>query len=349
MRYGTPGALRMALERRLLDMSRQTGLPLTRLRKAVAFERILARLVRTKGNWVLKGAVALEFRKKVQTRATKDLDLGYPRAADDALPKLQAAARQDLGDGFVFAVERSSEISEDDPGAVRFLVRAELAGRTFEDMRVDVAFGDPLIGKPERVKGPGLLEFAGIEAPVIPALPLEQHVAEKVHAYTRTYSQGQPSSRPKDLVDLILIGSFAQLDADRLREALDGIFVTRAMHALPQALPAPPANWRRPYMMMAVAVGLDGDLGVGHGLAARLVDPVLQGSVKVSRWDPAGFAWIGLPARRPLRPHSTRSPRPPARHPQERRRSRPGPSPHYYSVSPARLETEALPIGEQRT
>lgn len=81
MKYDTPGALRMALERRLLETSKQTRLPLTRLRKAVVFERMLARLVRADGErWVLKGAVALEFRTGGQTRATKDLDLGYERA-----------------------------------------------------------------------------------------------------------------------------------------------------------------------------------------------------------------------------------------------------------------------------
>jgi hypothetical protein len=79
----------MALEGRLLDTSKRTGLPLTRLRKAVVFERMLARLIR-----------------------------------------------------------------EDDPGAVRYQVRAELPGRTFEEIRVDVAFGDPRVGAPERVRGP---------------------------------------------------------------------------------------------------------------------------------------------------------------------------------------------------
>jgi len=292
VKYRTPGALRMALERRLLDISKQKGLPLTRLRKAVVFERLLARLVRTDGGrWVLKGAVALEFRKWVQTRTTKDLDIGSARATGDALAMLRAAAGHDIRDGFVFVVERASEISEDDPGAVRFLVRAELAGRTFEEIRVDVAFGDPIIGKPERVKGPGLLEFAGIPAPVIPTLPLEQHVAEKVHAYTRTYGEGQPSSRSKDLVDLVLIGSFARLDARRLRKALEEIFASRATHALPAVLPEPPAGWRPSYRRWADAVGLDSDIRVGHSRAARLVDPVLGDSVKGAKWDPAASTW----------------------------------------------------------
>jgi hypothetical protein len=324
VKYGTLGALRMALERRLLEASRQTGLPLTRLRKVVVFERMLARLVRADGGlWVLKGAVALEFRRRGQTRATRDLDLGYARPAEDALAMFRAAAGQDIGDGFVFAVERASEISEDDPSAVRYLVRAELAGRTFEEIRVDVAFGDLLVGTPEQVTGPGFLAFAGIDTPVVHALPLEQHVAEKVHAYTRTYGQGNPSSRPKDLVDLVLIGSFARLSANRVREALDRIFTARATHRLPQALPTPPENWRTSYRRMAREVGLDEDLQVGHDLAARLVDPVLQSQAKGSRWDPAGFTWVPRGARSPRQPDpAPGSLRAPTRPPRRGRRQR---------------------------
>ncbi len=298
MKYKTAGTMRTALEHRLLEVSKKTGLPLTRLRKAVVFERILARLVRAAGGqWVLKGAVALEFRRKVQTRATKDLDLGYRRTEGDVLGTLREAARLDLRDSFVFSVERASEVSDHDPGAVRFLVRAEMAGRTFEEIRVDVAFADPLVGKPEQVRGPGLLGFAGIAAPIIPTLPLEQHVAEKVHAYTRTYGGGKSSTRPKDLIDLVLIGSFARFEARRLRKALEEIFAARGTHALPLALPTPSSDWRTSYRRMAAEVGLDGDLFAGHKLAARLVDPVLAGVVEGTTWNPVTFSWNRAPVR----------------------------------------------------
>lgn len=63
MRYGTAGAFRQALEQRLLDRSRTRDVSLIRLRKTVAFDRLLARLVQAApGRWVLKGALALDFR-----------------------------------------------------------------------------------------------------------------------------------------------------------------------------------------------------------------------------------------------------------------------------------------------
>jgi hypothetical protein len=43
--YATAAAFRTALERRLIDRSRETSVALVRLRKAVVFDRLLARLV----------------------------------------------------------------------------------------------------------------------------------------------------------------------------------------------------------------------------------------------------------------------------------------------------------------
>jgi len=46
MKYQTAAAFRTALERRLLEQSRDAGTSLVRLRKAVVFDRLLARLLR---------------------------------------------------------------------------------------------------------------------------------------------------------------------------------------------------------------------------------------------------------------------------------------------------------------
>lgn len=42
--YASPAAMRAALEQRLLDRSRLTKLPLDRLRKEAAIQRLLARI-----------------------------------------------------------------------------------------------------------------------------------------------------------------------------------------------------------------------------------------------------------------------------------------------------------------
>ncbi|MDP8923219.1 MAG: nucleotidyl transferase AbiEii/AbiGii toxin family protein [Chloroflexota bacterium] len=202
MRYATAAASRAALEQRLLAVARSGDVPLVRLRKLVAFERLLARLmIVAPDRWVLEGAVALHLRLGARFRTTKDLDLGRwddERAATD---DLVAAEQVDLGDLFRFAVEGTATLDQLLEGAAaRYHVSAYLAGRRFEEFSLDVGCGDPLTIEPERLRGLDLLSFAEIDATEIPTLPLEPHVAEKVHAYTRGYAGGHPSTRVKDLV-----------------------------------------------------------------------------------------------------------------------------------------------------
>lgn len=77
MKYTSSAAFRQALEQRLKNEAADTGLALARLRKRVAFEMFLRRLLTVAPDrWVLKGALVLDFRLAVTTRTTKDIDLG---------------------------------------------------------------------------------------------------------------------------------------------------------------------------------------------------------------------------------------------------------------------------------
>jgi hypothetical protein len=292
MKYRSGAAFRQALEQRLLDRSRQTGTSLVRLRKAVVFDRLLARLlVAAPRRWVLKGALALDFRLGERTRTTKDMDLVRNDNETAATSDLVAAQAVELDDFFSFDVEKIGAPGEELEGvAVRYRVRAELGGRRFEDVVVDIAFPDPLAWEPEKVVGPALLEFADIKPIEVPVLPLEQHVAEKIHAYTRIYSRGRASSRAKDLVDIVMVKQSMVLNADRLRMALVGVFEKRRQHPLPDRLPPPPRQWVVPYRKMATEVGINSDLGTGYAEAAALLDPVLAGRA-TGRWDPNGARW----------------------------------------------------------
>ena len=63
MRYESAAAFRMALEQRMKTEAERTGFNLARLRKRVAFELFLRRLAQVAPDrWVLKGALALDFR-----------------------------------------------------------------------------------------------------------------------------------------------------------------------------------------------------------------------------------------------------------------------------------------------
>jgi hypothetical protein len=71
VKYASSAAFRRALEDRLRAHSQKTALPLIRLRKLVAFDRLLARLTMEQpATWVLKGGLALQLRLGRQARTT---------------------------------------------------------------------------------------------------------------------------------------------------------------------------------------------------------------------------------------------------------------------------------------
>ena len=263
-----------------------------RLRKIVVFGRLLARLVMVDARgWALKGALALDFRLHPRARTTKDMDLAHRAGEEHVSTILRRAQEVDLEDFFVFQVTRTGFHSEDSDEWAQYQVHAELAARQFEIVTIHVGLSDQLPWITESLKVPQLLGFAGIPSVIVPALGLEQHVAEKVHAYTRTYGRRLiVSTRPKDLVDIVLICEIGHLSARGLRNALVTTFEQRATHTLPTSFPPPPARWTTQYRRLASEVGIDPDLGAGYNKAAKFINPVIGGSAK-GRWNPVRGAW----------------------------------------------------------
>jgi hypothetical protein len=293
MRYATAAAFRQALDDRLKSEAVRTGLPLARLRKQVAFELFLRRLVAVAPDrFVLKGALALELRLRATTRPTRDIDLGRDDNEQRAIEDITAAQQLQLDDFFTFIAIRTDELdTADEFAAVRFHLTAQLAGRTFEQFTLDIGFTDTIPARPDPIRTSDLLAFAGIDPIELPTLPLPQHLAEKVHAYTRSYgTSGRRSTRPKDLVDILLIATSEPIDAAALRSALETTFSERKRQELPASLPAPPADWATPYRRLAAEVDVEPDLTPAYTAAAAFLDPILAGRAQ-GTWSPTQSSW----------------------------------------------------------
>jgi predicted nucleotidyltransferase component of viral defense system len=293
MRYESAHAFRDALEQRLRNQAQSAGVTVMRLRKRVAFERYLARLATAAPErWILKGALALDLRLGLGTRTTKDIDLARTDDEQAATADLAAAAALDLGDFFSYRVRRTSTLDKTIGfHAIRYNVIGDLAGRAFEQFPLDVAFTAASTLDAERLWGPGALVFAGIAPIELPVVALEQHIAEKIHAYTSSYGVEQrESTRSKDLVDLVLIGLLARPRAGRLRIALESTFHERDRQPLPTTLPPPPSVWAQSYAAQARDLDLPTDLATAHKNAAGLIDPVFRGTANGS-WEPMRRRW----------------------------------------------------------
>lgn len=265
-RYQTARAFRVALEDRLKQMALTRGVDLMRLRRQVAFDRILARLFAAPApQWLLKGGYTFELRLgSGAARVTRDLDLSIPvlapLVASDAMPAalsttireaLQDAAELDLHDGFIFLIgEPMADLDAAPDGGARYPVEARLDARTFTTFHLDVGVGDAIIAPPEWLTGQDMLDFAGIPPVRAAALSREQQFAEKLHAYTLPRGE-RVNTRVKDLLDLMLLIDMGLPDREQMRQALRATFERRRTHALPASLDAPPASWRIPYAALA--------------------------------------------------------------------------------------------------
>jgi len=293
--YGTATAFRQALEERLRRLSLESNTSLSRLRKLVAFDRLLARMVTMNPDlWVLKGGYALEIRLGARARTTKDVDAALLAPLEDASNLLAAAASAQLKDWFEFEVGQPDQAATGAPlGGLRFSVRCLLDGRLFESFHLDVGAGDPLPREVDYLTGPALLEFAGIAPARVPAYPLAQQLAEKIHALTRPYAGGEVS-RVKDLVDILLIGQMCDFKIEVLRDALMSIFEGRNTHPVPERLPSPPRSWNRPFSRLATELDAPWSRLEDAALAAReFLDQVLSSQVD-STWDPIEWRWTSV-------------------------------------------------------
>lgn len=277
-RYQTATAFRAALEERLKQIARAQGIDLMRLRRQVAFDRLLARLFAESEPdppWLLKGGYAFELRLGGHARTTKDIDLTIPapsRLGANAGPspqaqnvlnalireRLQDAAERDLHDGFGFRIGASMADLDAAPyGGARYPIEARLDNRTFATFHLDVGVGDVVATPPEWLTGQDLLGFANIAPARAAALSCEQQFAEKVHAYTLPRGE-RTNTRVKDLVDLVLLLRLGLPDADMARRSLGATFARRATHPIPETLVPPPSDWQAAFERMASEV----DLGV---------------------------------------------------------------------------------------
>jgi hypothetical protein len=293
MRYGDATAFRQALEERLKTRARGDGAQLARDRKRVAFDRLLARLLAVApGRWLLKGGFALELRLAGRARATKDVDIDWQADKELLLETLIDAAAHDAGDYFAFTIERTGAPEDRLGGSHRFRASASLAGRLFETFLLDVGFRRDEEVTADTLTTEALLAFAEIPPVEVLAVPLELQVAEKLHAYTRTYEGGRPNTRAKDLVDLALIAATSTLDAKLLRAAIDTAFTRRSTHPLPTALPRPPGDWATQYRRLAQEVGAPTELGAGYVDASAFLAPILSGETINGVWSPTRQQWV---------------------------------------------------------
>lgn len=286
--YATAQAFRRALEDRLNKAAVTEQVQVNRLRRQVAFDRLLARLFRIDpAPWVLKGGYALELRFRT-ARATVDIDLTVHRvvAATEAdanqvvRDMLQDSASIRLGDWFEYTIGPPVMDLDAAPyGGARYPVETWMDGRIFVRFHLDAGIGDAVIQPVEIIECRDWLSFAGIASPQVQTISREQQLAEKLHAYTLPRSSA--NSRVKDLVDLALLVRSGSPALQRVGDALRITFDRRQTHALPSVLLKPPPEWRGRFQALAGECQLSADMDEVFAEVEAFFDRIVKGKARI--------------------------------------------------------------------
>jgi hypothetical protein len=282
LKYANAQAFRQALEERIRRDHQGKHIP--RVRKMIAFERLMARLDQ---HWILKGGYAIQLRTE-KARTTQDVDLlAVDISIQDIESTFRKALEKDLRDYFEFVVSKSSAIGAGE-NCVRFQVISRVAGRIFERFHADVGYMDPLLQPIDHLIPPNFLAFAQIEPASIPCYSIYQHIAEKVHAIWRL----RHSSRVKDLVDLVLMaGMDSNIQADTLQKAIIRVFESRR-DQIPSSFQSFPSDWQQRYNRLAKEIQLYFlDFKDASQAVTEFITPVISGQVVGSVWDPEEWRW----------------------------------------------------------
>lgn len=292
----TPASLRGKLTSRAREDSRRTGVSVSELVQQYVFQRLLARVFQQDG-WLLKGGQALLVRYPTAARNSRDIDLIRPGRPDleQAAQALENAARVDLGDFFRFTPGGRS--LHDGSAEVRFT--AQLGAATWQ-IKVDLVVSRTVTSVPVRKPlVPAVsLPWPADSWPDVVLYPIADHIADKVCAMYEWHGQGKPSTRFRDLADLLLISQQESLTGKEIVAAIAGERIRRPACGidlrLPDAFEIPDQpSWVRGYAKAARdVVGLAGcaTLAEAEAAAAIFVTPLL-GSADPGFWDPAAPDW----------------------------------------------------------
>jgi hypothetical protein len=289
----SPGAFRRALTDRLRNLARESRWTLEQLQRQMAYDRLLERLYLVDQGWVVKGATAL-LARDLGVRGTIDIDVYRAAAAEVAERELREAASKDIGDWFRFDVG-APQVVRDGASGVRLPVTAYVGATEWASFHVDLVGADiTMTGEPEHVPPLARVAMPDVKQRGYRAYPLVDHVADKVVATFDRYGEGNaPSTRYKDLVDLVAIVTGASVDADAQATALASEADRRGVN-LPPRFEVPVRHlWERGYAAEAARslLPIARTLDEAQGLVRLFVDPLLERSA-AGRWDPKERRWV---------------------------------------------------------
>lgn len=261
------------------------------------FRRFLSRIFSEgeQSEWMLKGGTGVLARVPL-ARATKDVDLyrsGY--TLEQALEALKRLAKVDLDDHFQFEFAssftsiRGAGQPNADGYSVKFdvYVGAQKRGR----IHVDLSTGTGVTAAVDYVEPANSLDLPRLASYRYRVFPIVDQIADKVCATMMLYS-GSPSTREKDLVDLVVFATTQDVHGAQLRIAIATEAGRRGLAPFHRF--TAPSSWGFAYSRMAREVPYCEEVRAIHDALALMrsfIDPAIRGEVDDQVWRSKQQVW----------------------------------------------------------
>ena len=292
--YPTPAAFDRALKKAV----RTAGGDLGEGYRQALRDRFLCRVFRSDNTaFVLKGGSGMLARIP-DTRATRDLDFAASSrvSAKGALAEMKRIAALDLGDWCRFGLTRAEEM-QDENGYSRLLklrfatyIGAEEKDPILIDLSLDCSPTLP----PERIKPANRVDVDGVETCDYYVYSLPDQMADKFCAIMERRPDGLPSSRMKDLVDVVACATKRDFECRQLAVAIANECAKRGME-VPDVFEAP-LEWKSGFSAFAAKCGIASvyrTLKEATSLATSFFGPAIEeGATKEATWDHISCRWI---------------------------------------------------------
>jgi hypothetical protein len=261
------------------------------------FNRFLSRVF-SEGNdseWMLKGGTGMLARVP-STRTTLDIDLyrsGF--TLDQALADLQRLANVDLSDHFrfLYAGHEESIGGDGQPYTEGYRVAFEVyvGARKKSTLYVDLVVGAGLTAPVSTMDPANALDLPRLVSHEYRLYPVVNQIADKVCATVQTY-RDRPSSREKDLVDLVVLAVTQDIDGTGLGIAISTEAQRRRMEPFDRLVV--PDEWGRRYAELARSVPYCSEystVDVARELVTSFIDPALDDSASGKTWSHETLSW----------------------------------------------------------
>ena len=272
------------------DPSRQVG----DLIRQACYDRFLCRVFSASedSEWVLKGGTGMLARVPT-ARRTLDADLfraGHDK--DHALADLRRLAELDLGDHFRFVYREHHAILADDiqpyTDGFRVTFDAYLGVKLVDTIKIDLSAGTLPTDNPQVEEPANRLPLPRLVSYPYRLYPVANQIADKVCATIADYN-GRPSSREKDLVDLVVIAATQSIDSAALREAITTECAKRRL-LVPEQFTIP-SHWGPAYAKLVKGTPAEPfPITAARALLHEFIDPVLA-CTAADAWHPNTREW----------------------------------------------------------